>query len=298
MDYIWDAPVADVFICNGELDWHDYYYISPRPYSEDSLVYQLNRTGIESRTPEVFHVERGEHTPYCQIFCVMSGKGQVFYEGKRYSLHENQMVLLNGGKAHTYESNPKEPFGIVWMEFYGADSRKLMEHIIENQTPVLEGPVVAQISALIGSMQQRIMLNEWYQPALDIYEILLELLKNESSENMRRGKNTKQEWEYMLDVYIDAHIGEEISNQQMAQVCGLSLSYFSKQFKKVCRVTPQEYVMNRRITKAKYLLTQTKLPIEQVAERLCFCNASHLVRRFKEQEGITPAKYRKYYSVV
>lgn len=102
----------------------------------------------------------------------------------------------------------------------------------------------------------------------------------------------------MLDVYIDAHIGEEISNQQMAQVCGLSLSYFSKQFKKVCRVTPQEYVMNRRITKAKYLLTQTKLPIEQVAERLCFCNASHLVRRFKEQEGITPAKYRKYYSVV
>ena len=41
MDYIWDAPFADVFICNGELDWHDYYYISPRPYSEDSLVYQL-----------------------------------------------------------------------------------------------------------------------------------------------------------------------------------------------------------------------------------------------------------------
>ena len=139
MEYIWDAPFADRFVCNGELHWHDYYYISPRPPVEDSLIYRLNRTGIESRTPEIFHVERSESTPYCQIFCVMSGKGRLFYEGRDYALHEKQMVLLNSKRAHMYESNPQDPFGIVWMEFYGADASRLMEHLIRTQSPVIEG---------------------------------------------------------------------------------------------------------------------------------------------------------------
>ena len=158
--------------------------------------------------------------------------------------------------------------------------------------------MVSRVCALIGSMQQRIMLDEWYQPALDIYGILLELLRNERSGGIWPGQKNDQGWEEMLNAYIDAHIGEEISNEQLAQVCGLSLSYFSKQFKSIHRVTPQEYVMGRRLTKAKYLLTQTGLPVEQVAEKLCFCNASHLIRRFKKQEGITPAQYRKYYRVL
>lgn len=155
---------------------------------------------------------------------------------------------------------------------------------------------MGKVCAFLGSMQQRIMLDEWYDPALDIYRILLAILENgEAGGNAGSGEPC---WEAVLDAYIDAHIGEKITNQQLARVCGMSLSYFMKQLKSFHRVTPQEYVMNRRITKAKYLLTQTGMSVEQMAESLGFCNSSHLVKRFREREGMTPAWYRKNYSVV
>lgn len=54
MKYTYDDPFADNFICNGDVDFHDYYYISPGGQALDSLFYCVNRTGIESKAPEVF----------------------------------------------------------------------------------------------------------------------------------------------------------------------------------------------------------------------------------------------------
>ena len=34
MEYIYDAPFADKFVCNGELEWHDFYYINPHGTDE------------------------------------------------------------------------------------------------------------------------------------------------------------------------------------------------------------------------------------------------------------------------
>ena len=90
MEYIYDAPFADKFVCNGELEWHDFYYINPHGTDENACVYQLNRTGMEWQCPPLFQVERSGRTPCCEIFCILAGRGTLFYRGETYILHKDQ----------------------------------------------------------------------------------------------------------------------------------------------------------------------------------------------------------------
>ena len=48
MKYTYDDPFADNFICNGDVDFHDYYYISPGGQALDSLFYCVNQIGRAS----------------------------------------------------------------------------------------------------------------------------------------------------------------------------------------------------------------------------------------------------------
>lgn len=53
-------------------------------------------------------------------------------------------------------------------------------------------------------------------------------------------------------------------------------------------VTPHQYILQRRIEKAKYLLQQGKLSIAEVAATVGFCDQSHFTRYFKRIVGVTP----------
>ena len=100
-----------------------------------------------------------------------------------------------------------------------------------------------------------------------------------------------------VEAYIDAHLRDGITNSQLADVCGISLPYFIKQFKAIYRMTPQEFVMNRRLRKGRQMLMQTGLPVDEISEMLGFCNTSHFIRRFREKEKMTPAQYRGAYRI-
>ena len=102
MEYIKDAPFANIFVCNGDIDFHDYYYISPFKEIEDSIYYCVNRTGIESRVPSLFFVERDSTMSCCEVFCIFSGKGKLTFRGNTYELGKNQVIVLPAGEEHSY----------------------------------------------------------------------------------------------------------------------------------------------------------------------------------------------------
>lgn len=297
VEYIKDAPFADVFICNGELDFHDYYYISPIQEEEDSIYYRVNRTGIESRIPSLFFVERDSTMICCEVFCIFSGKGQLTFRGKSYELGKNQVIVLPAGEEHSYRSDEAEPLGMSWVEFYGGDSRRLTRHIVDTQGPVIEGMIFSDASAALGILQQKLMIDERQNVSREIYSLLLEILKNENRYAMAEISQDVKANFSRVEAYIDAHLKDGITNGKMADVCGISLPYFIKQFKIIYRMTPQEFVMNRRLRKGKQMLMQTRLPVDEISEILGFCNTSHFIRRFREKEKMTPAQYRGAYRI-
>lgn len=92
--------------------------------------------------------------------------------------------------------------------------------------------------------------------------------------------------------YIDAHFGQPISTQDLADVACLSLHHFTRAFAATTNVTPHRYVTNRRITASKDLLANRDLSLAQVAYMCGFASQSHFTTKFKAHLGVPPGTYR------
>ena len=97
---------------------------------------------------------------------------------------------------------------------------------------------------------------------------------------------------YPAVVYIQDHLRQEITMKEMAELCHLSPSYFSRTFNKEMGESFVNYISSRRIQLAKELLQETGKSITQIADEVGYDNISHFTAVFKRTEGITPSAYR------
>ncbi len=91
--------------------------------------------------------------------------------------------------------------------------------------------------------------------------------------------------------YINTHLHEELKLTEIAAIAQMSPYHFLRLFKQSMGVTPHQYILQRRIDKAKYLLQLSDLSIANIALRVGFCDQSHLTRYFKRILGLTPKQF-------
>lgn len=95
--------------------------------------------------------------------------------------------------------------------------------------------------------------------------------------------------------YIYSHKSENISVKDMADICHVSQSYFSRLFVKETGEKFSSYMAKLKIEWAKIILEETDVPIVQISEELGFNEPGYFIKIFKKYEGLTPSTYRKYY---
>lgn len=72
---------------------------------------------------------------------------------------------------------------------------------------------------------------------------------------------------------------------------------FSRLFKVTMTVTLHQYIIERRVEKAKALLTETDIKIVEIAQECGFSDQVHLNKFFTRVVGITPARFRKKFQL-
>ncbi|MBD3887472.1 helix-turn-helix transcriptional regulator [Phormidium tenue FACHB-886] len=92
-------------------------------------------------------------------------------------------------------------------------------------------------------------------------------------------------------VYIDEHLEEHLSVGAISQQVGISQFYFCHLFKQSMGVSPHQYLLQRRIERAKQLLLQNRPNIADIALAVGFANQSHFTRQFKQVVGVTPKRF-------
>lgn len=80
---------------------------------------------------------------------------------------------------------------------------------------------------------------------------------------------------------------------EMAETVGLSESWFSNVFKQTTGKTPLQWQLAKRIDHAKMLLTESELPVADIAAQLGFSDQAHLTKVFRQIVGNTPAAWRR-----
>lgn len=91
---------------------------------------------------------------------------------------------------------------------------------------------------------------------------------------------------------IRDNLGENIEVAELARACALSRSYFSRAFKCSTGLSPQEWIREQRIARAKCLIRHTDLTLTQISQECGFCDQSHFSHIFSRAEGINPFTWR------
>jgi len=96
-----------------------------------------------------------------------------------------------------------------------------------------------------------------------------------------------------VQVFVEANLAVPIHLNDIAARAALSPYHFARAFKRTAGMTPRAFVEERRIQRAKRLLTETTQPLADVAVETGFGTQSRLTTVFKRRTGFTPAAYRR-----
>ncbi|MCD7735609.1 MAG: AraC family transcriptional regulator [Lachnospiraceae bacterium] len=93
--------------------------------------------------------------------------------------------------------------------------------------------------------------------------------------------------------YIEIHVHEKITLQDVADAVGFSPCHLSRMFKAETGLSFVEYVQRERIEAAKRMLLYSDDTLEAISEYLNFSSQSYFIRIFRKYERMTPGEYRR-----
>lgn len=163
-------------------------------------------------------------------------------------------------------------------------------------------PAIEQIGmSLLSELENEGFLGSLYADSLAT-ALAVQLLRNHSSLGRRNVRKTEREPVGGLPKptlgrvtdYISDNLARDLTLSEIASVAHMSPFHFSRMFRLSTDLSPHQYVVRRRVERAKELLVLTDLPLHEVARRSGFADQSHLAKHTRRLLGVTPRSLRLY----
>lgn len=225
----------------------------------------------------------------------MSASGQLVRTTGRDG---NICVTPAGQPISAFWSGPIENMGIM------LEPEFVRETAVENQLGAnfeffeiykKEDPLVAQLGlALLDEAATENPMGKLYADSI-IQTLTLHVLKTYSTATAAierlNGGISGYKLQHVKD-YIEANLDNDLGLAEISAVAGLSQFHFARSFRTTTGLTPQRYLMERRIERAKELLTTNDMPIIEISLRTGFKNQSHFTTMFRKFTNLTPKTWR------
>lgn len=156
------------------------------------------------------------------------------------------------------------------------------------------GMVVEDALSLSDSYIQKCELMNWMVGLTNLqYRMILDF--TERVEKIRLGKHPTK---LALDVanYIQHHLSEAITTEQIAEFLFISRSRLSTKFKAETGIALNEFILKEKIEEAKRLLRYSDKSVLAISSFLGFSSQSHFAQVFKKYTGKTPNEYRELHN--
>lgn len=159
-----------------------------------------------------------------------------------------------------------------------------------------QDPVVTSIAdAITQEAQQQNLGGPLYVESLGV-QLAVHLLRRYASVTVRDATaagGLSPTHMRRLHEYIDEHLHETVSLEDLAQVVGLGVWTLTRRFKLAFGQSPYDFVLAQRVARAQRLLGQGVLAIKEVASSCGFSDQAHMTRVLRARLGLTPAQIRR-----
>lgn len=235
------------------------------------------------------------------ISIVLKGKLkiQTYYEGERFLASQNQVVFIPKGRYMISDIIPEnEEFEAVF--FFLEDS--LINSFLENKKDLInveDFSYIMEYSDKLKVFTETILVlyqndtNKYKEiTKLKLLELLYLFYNSEQRNNFLKilkslQKITKRNIKEIMELNFD----KPLLIEDYAFLTGRSISSFRRDFKRKFGTSPKKWLTNKKLEKAKTLLTTTDLNINQISLEIGFENVSHFISLFGKVYKETPKQF-------
>lgn len=238
--------------------------------------------------------------PNYLLHFILDGKGSYYLNNKKYELEKNQCFLIRPNDVTFYQADKDNPWTYIWVGFDGDMAENYLEYAgFDKYTDVLDYKNFEGLESYIQEMLNHNTIS--HSNELKINGLLYLLLSNLSeSSNKPYTSNNNEDYD---NLYISKSI-EFIQNNyhnyikvnDIANYLCLNRTYLTSLFHKHLGMSPQNFLIQFRITKASDLLADTDLPVGNIARSCGYTDPLAFSKTFKKVKGYTPTQYREFKS--
>ena len=217
---------------------------------------------------------------------VIKYEGETVYisNGKQFLSDINHMVVLPKGCSYDWQCTKSGHFSIIEFESELAFHEPIAFSVKSGETMLKMFKTLEYKRNLKSPMVE-------LESIRDTYSVLLALTQAASEHYIPSEK--QQKITPVLE-YISQHYHENITNDCLAEISGISTVYFRKLFSSVMGVSPIVYARRLRIEKAKEMLRSDYGTLSDVAQSLGYASLYDFSRDFKKHTGTSPSRYEKH----
>lgn len=209
------------------------------------------------------------------IWCVEKGKAYVLAGHESYTLFPGDLFLFDLKEEHICTHNPEDPLQVSAIYFGCPD--------FEQQTRVIrQKPLMSQ------TVQQILISMERHKPedaCLWLSALLTSFMEPQGQEAVSAVVRESCR-------YLEEHLAENVTLEQLSRYCGYSKNQLIRLFKKELGCTPIQYYSQKRIAFAKSQLIYSSHSVRSIAEMTGFYDESYFSKIFKSQVGCSPGQFR------
>ena len=283
--------MENLFFTNSSVASNRIIY-TPSEFAKTSLLH-LQETGeLKAQRP---HTNSRSGLDSYLFFIVISGSGNLIYNGVTYKLKTNDCVFIDCKNPYSH-STADDLWRLKWVHFNGTNLQSIYDkYISRGGEPVFDTENTGDCIRLLDDIY-RIADSADYIRDMKINEMLGSLLTIIMSRSWHPEKSKqalKRQEVSSIKAWLDEHYKEKIMLDDLAAQFYIDKFYLSKIFKEKYGITINAYVSQKRITSAKRLLRFSDETIEQIGCEVGISDTDYFTRLFRKIEGLTPGEYRK-----
>ncbi len=257
-------------------------------------AYAVHNAGYSVINEKSYTSFRKLGRPDYQLIYLHAGEMKIFTNGKTQILSAGSIVLYppNRQQHYAHSCNPENVN--YWVHFSGKEIPSLLKRL------KLDGTFIAQIgknNLLVGLFEELIerLKKEDIGSSTMSVASLLQILSTVA--NAVNGTPNVNERQLNKIAPALAYIRQNYQIDQpvsfYAKLCLTSVSNFAHLFTLTMERSPKNYVLEKRLDAAKYLLRNTDYSVKDVALSVGFDNPLYFSRIFKKRFGQPPSEYQK-----
>jgi len=264
---------------------------TPSAFARSSLLHLQEIGTLQALAP---HTSSRSNLQSYLFFTVLSGSGELVYDGKKYELKKGDMVFIDCRKpySHTTDLNL---WSLRWCHFYGPTLSFVYEKYVERGgRPTFRPEETAPFLSTLDVLYKLASGSDYIRDMRINEELnrLCTLLMEQSWHPEEASSAPKKLSVVEVKEYLEQHYAEKITLDELSKQFFINKYYLTRVFKEQFGQSITAYLTSLRITHAKQLLRFSDKSVEEIGLECGLGQLHYFSRVFKEVEGVPPSVYR------